>query len=98
MTIKIGHSLTLDNAILKSKDLIIKSLLEYKGQYSRVNENWEGNLCNYQIIAKGQKISGQIKVNSNFVLFDISLPWVLLMFEGKIKKEIESKLFLHFNH
>ncbi|MDB5280249.1 MAG: putative polyhydroxyalkanoic acid system protein gran rgn [Ferruginibacter sp.] len=96
MTIKYNHFLTLDNAILKSKDLIAKSLLEYKGQYSKFTENWQGDLCKYEIIAKGQKIYGQIKVDRNLVLLDISLPWIFLLFESKIKKEIESKLFQHF--
>lgn len=92
MTIKAPHSFSISEAIVKSKTLISKVLLEYKGQYSNFTESWRENVCDYQLRVKGQEISGKIKVDKNLVVVDISLPWTLFILKGKIKSEMESLL------
>ena len=92
MHIKIPHKSSKSAA----KQNIEKALNEGRSQLADKveihEEKWEGDTLNFDFTAQGQRITGTLEISDSDYVLDAKLPFMLRMFEGRIEKEIASRV------
>lgn len=61
------------------------------GQATIEREEWAGDTLHFGFIVQGQSISGTFEVRDSDFELNATLPMMLRMFEGRIKKAIEEQ-------
>ena len=91
MQLKLQHPQTQAAAIVHIK----KSINEHRGEIlakaQNVEERWEDNTLHFGATVQGSRITGTLTVLDREFDIDITLPFMLRMFEGRIKKAIEEQ-------
>jgi hypothetical protein len=85
------HSQSQAEAIAHIKRTLEEHRTEILAKAEDVEERWEGNVLHFAVTTQGQHISGTLTVLDHAFDIDVTLPLMLRMFEGRIKKAIEEQ-------
>ncbi|MFZ2887194.1 MAG: polyhydroxyalkanoic acid system family protein [Minisyncoccia bacterium] len=92
MQLKLPHKQPKSKARQRVKDALEQARPQFKDQVEIHEEKWEGDVLTFSFTAQGQKISGTLTVgDAHFDLY-VKLPFMLRLFEGRIKAEIEKQI------
>src|SRR3954463_11401299 len=91
MQIKLKHNQTRDQAVAHIKKAINEHRADILKNAEDIEERWEDNVLHFAATIQGQHISGTLTVLDHEFGIDVTLPLMLRMFEGRIKKEIEKQ-------
>ncbi len=91
MQLKLKHPQTQDAAVRHIKQAIDQHRTEILKSAQDVEERWEGNVLHFGATIQGSHITGTLTVLDNEFDIDVTLPLMLRMFEGRIKKAIEEQ-------
>lgn len=64
---------------------------EFKEKVKIEEERWEGDKLHFAFTAEGQHISGTLEIKEKEFDIYAKLPFMLRLFEGKIKRAIEEQ-------
>ena len=92
MKLEFNHNLGQSQALSKIKNFAQELLNEHKDLIDEVDQDWKDNICNFLIKAKGQKISGVLKVLDDKIELDGKIPMFLKPFQGQIESMIRNEL------
>jgi putative polyhydroxyalkanoic acid system protein len=91
MQVKIPHQFSQAQA----KERVMRALNEARqkiGEQATIEkEEWQGETLHFSFTAQGQSISGTFEVREGEFELNATLPLMLRMFEGQIKKAIEEQ-------
>lgn len=87
----VPHQLSSDEALGRIKDLLADLRNMYSTQVSDVQEDWQGNLCQFSLKMFVFKIAGSIMVGSNTVEVRGKMPLGTGKYEGKVRSMIEQR-------
>jgi hypothetical protein len=54
-----------------------------------VKQKWRGDTLSFKVTAAGKSCAGEIRVCDRYVQYQVSLPWSVSFFAGRIKRMIE---------
>ena len=91
LNLNIPHDLSQEEALARIKNLLSNLKEEQKDIISEVQENWQGNKCDFSFKAKGFNLSGNMIVNNADVQINSQLPFALSFFKGVISDVISKK-------
>ncbi len=92
MKLEFNHNLGQTQALNKIKNFAQELLSEHKDLIDEVNQDWKDNVCDFLIKAKGQKISGVLKVLENKIELEGKIPMFLKPFQGQIESIIRNEV------
>ncbi len=88
MDILVNHSLGIDEAKKRIKNLADELKKDYGNQIKDYTENWDGNKVNVAFKAMGLKLSGILEIFDNKVTMNGKVPLMAKMYEGEIKRKL----------
>ena len=89
MTIQIEHALAKDEAKRRIEQLIEQYQEEYKDQVQDLIVDWKDDKAHIRLSARGYSSAGNLEVTDNNVLLDFYVPFLLQVFNKKIKSTIQ---------
>jgi hypothetical protein len=89
MTIQIDHTLHKDEAKRRVEQLIEQYQKEYKDQVQDLTVDWKDDKAHIRLSARGYSSAGNLEVTDNTVLLDFYVPFLLQVFNKKIKSTIQ---------
>jgi hypothetical protein len=92
VSIEAPHALDEEEAVRRLKEKTSELKRAYDGQYSDLNEQWDGNAYSFGVKAVGMKVSGTGKVEAQRVLLDVDVPLAAIMFKGMIQSRVREEL------
>jgi putative polyhydroxyalkanoate system protein len=92
MQISLPHKLSKFQATQRVKDALNQARPKFKDQVEIHQEEWNGDTLTFSFTGQGQKISGTLTVEDTKFALDIQLPFMLRLFEGRIKAEVEKQI------
>jgi putative polyhydroxyalkanoate system protein len=90
-SISIPHNLTRDEARRRLQDGIARFRREAGSLVTNLSERWDGDTLDFSLGAMGQTVSGQAFVEDHAVRVEATLPWMLAMLAGPVKRRIEER-------
>lgn len=75
---------------LKEKARLLKDM--FQGQFSDLNEEWNGNTFSFGFKAMKMTISGTGTVEASQVKLDTELPLAAMIFKGMIEARVNEEL------
>lgn len=62
-------------------------------QQAKINkEEWKGDTLNFDVTIQGKEVTGTLEVTDQDYILDAKLPLLWRVFEGRIEKEIKSRV------
>ncbi len=92
MKISYPHNLGLEEALNRVKNFASQLKQEYASDIDEASENWNGNIADFFLKAKGIKINGTVEVLENAVNISAKVPLLLKPFQSEIERLIKSEL------
>ena len=92
LTMTIPHRLPQDEALNRIKQLIAQAKVQYADRISDVQEYWNGYAGAFSVAGSGVSASGNITVNPRDVTIQSTLPFMAMMFKGKIESTVRDVL------
>ncbi len=92
MNITVNHSLDIDEAKDRIKNLAEELKKQYGDQLKDYTEHWHGNTVNVAFRAMGVKLSGVLEVLSDKVTMNGKVPLMFKMFEKEATTKIRETL------
>jgi putative polyhydroxyalkanoate system protein len=93
LSAQIPHQLTRAEAKQRLQDQL-SALRQQGSNIADVRETWTGDTMNFSLLAMGNSINGQMRIDDHFVYVDVAVPWFLSMIAGAVKQQIEQKVSL----
>ena len=91
MNIKFAHMSSRQEAVARVKNALNEARPKLGDKATINEERWDGDMLHFAFTAQGQHISGQLEVRDHEFDINITLPLMLQLFEGQIKKMIEEQ-------
>jgi hypothetical protein len=88
-TASVPHNLTRDEARLRLQDGIARGRRQYGAFLGGLTDRWDGDTMSFVLSAAGQTVSGQLFVEDHAVRLEATLPWMLAMLAGPLKRRLE---------
>jgi hypothetical protein len=88
----IAHSQTEDEALKRIKNELAELKTRFADKISELQEDWNGNTCEFSLSIKGFSGSGTMIVKPTEIEISGDLPFPAILFKSKIKFEIREKL------
>jgi putative polyhydroxyalkanoate system protein len=89
LTATIPHQLTREQARQRLQDRIAAFRRQPGFAFADVAETWSGDRMDFTVQAAGQRIAGFLIVDDRAVHVTVTLPWLLSVLAGSIRKGIE---------
>jgi len=90
--ILVQHQLTEEEAVRRIKNLLTALKTQFADTISDLREDWAGNSCQFSLSVGGLSGSGTMNVKPKEVEIDLNLPFMAMMFKGKIEAVIRERL------
>lgn len=93
-----GFNVEVSNPLGKSAGTTaLKTFLEkvkerYQGQVSNLVGNWSDNVLDFSFTAYGFEIKGKLTVEDSVATVNGELPFVAMMFQGRIEQTIKDEI------
>ncbi len=91
MQLKIPHSFSRHEAVVRIQRLLLEAKPKLADKVTVQEERWEGDILHFAFTAQGQSISGELEVKDKEYELNAKLPLMMRMFEGRIEKMIEEQ-------
>ncbi len=88
-TASIPHNLTRDEAKRRLQDGIARARHQYGAFLGGLTDRWDGDTMSFVLSAAGQTVSGQLFVEDHAVRLEATLPWMLALLAGPLKRRLE---------
>lgn len=88
----IPHQLSQKEALIRIKRMLKKIKDENPDKISEVKEQWTGYTGEFSFTAQSFQFSGRILVEPSEIKLDAELPFVAMMFKGKIEGTIRQQV------
>lgn len=92
INVSVPHQLSQDEALRRIQAYIAKLKVQYADTISDLDENWNGYVGSFSASGMGQTITGNVFVNLSEVSVEVTLPFVAMLFKGKIESGIREHL------
>jgi putative polyhydroxyalkanoate system protein len=90
-TASIPHNLSRDEARRRLQDGIDRARHQHGFFLGGLTDRWDGDTMSFVLSAAGQSVSGQVFVEDHAVRLEATLPWMLAMLAGPLKRRIEQQ-------
>jgi hypothetical protein len=92
LAVAVPHELGQEEATrrLKESSSFLKG--NFSGQFSDLEEEWDGDMVSFAFKAFGIKVRGSLVSEASEVTMNLTLPLMAMMFKGKIEEEIKQHL------
>jgi hypothetical protein len=92
LAVAVPHELEQEEATrrLKESSSFLKG--SFSGQFSDLEEEWDGDTVNFAFKTYGVKVRGSLASEPSQVKMNLTLPLVAMMFKGKIEEQIKQQL------
>jgi len=90
--ILVQHQLPAEEAAGRIKNLLTELKTQFGDKISDLRESWNGNSCQFSLSVQGLAGSGTINVKAKEVEISLNLPFMAMMFKGKIEATIKERL------
>ncbi len=94
MQFNIPHRFSKQEASIRVKKLLQEVGPRLAGKATIDEERWEGDTLHFAFTAEGQHVSGSLMIKDREFDVTVTLPLMLRLFEGKIKRAIEDQVKL----
>lgn len=91
MDLVIPHNLPVNMAIERIKQALAQVKVQYRSQFEKLEDSWNGNVLSFDLIAQGKNIKGTLTVEEKEMKFQGEVPFMMSMMKGKIQKMINEK-------
>ncbi len=92
INISIPHTSTKEEVATKTKNLLSSLKEKYAGMIDSVTEEWNGNVANFNLSAKGFDVSGIMTIKDSSIDIEGKMPMALSFFKGTIEKSITNTI------
>ena len=92
INLEIPHTLTADEAKERLQRFLEAMQEKFQESLSDLEQSWQGDTLSFGFKTYGIKITGNLQVEDDKVVFDGELPFTAMMFKGKIESEIRKQL------
>ncbi len=86
------HALGQEEALRRLKEKFSLAKAKYEGQFSGLQEQWNGSTFSFAFKTVGMKVQGTVTVEAAAVKLDAQLPLAAMIFKGKIRQRIREEL------
>jgi putative polyhydroxyalkanoate system protein len=90
-TVSIPHNLSRDEARQRLQDGLARARREVGSMVTGLTERWDGDTLSFSVSAAGQTVSGQAFVEDHAIRVEATLPWMLAMLAGPLRRQIEHR-------
>ena len=88
----IQHSLPEDEAVRRIKNELAGLKTQFADKISGLQEDWNGNTCEFSLSIKGFSGTGTMNVKPNEIEISGEIPFPIILFKDKIESAIREKL------
>ena len=92
LTVSVPHTRGQAAATERLKGLLVKAKERSLDKVTDLTEEWGENNLKFAFSTFGQKIKGEVAVEEDKVNVDVDLPFMAMMFKGKIEQELKDSL------
>ena len=90
--VSVPHSLGQESALARVRNFAESVERDYADQVSQMQSAWSGNQLNFNFLASGKPISGVLTVEDASVSVTGPLPFIAILFRGRIEQSIRDEL------
>jgi hypothetical protein len=90
--VAVPHRLGQELALARVRNFAESVERDYADQVSQMQSVWNGNQLNFNFLASGKPISGVLTVEDSAVSVTGPLPFVAILFRGRIEQSIRDEL------
>lgn len=91
ITLSVPHKLTQEQAKARIDSGVTQFRSQFAGHVAQIHEQWTGNRMAFRFTVLNQAVNGTVDVESEQVVLNVELPWVLAMFADRIRPQVEDK-------
>src|SRR5436190_24174706 len=88
----VSHGLPQDDALRRVRGEVENLKRQYGDRISNRWDNWDNNTYTFGGLTKGFTVSGVMMVKPFQVEIDADLPWLTMLFKGRIETAIRERL------
>ncbi len=92
LKLSVPHAMGQEAATEKLKSYLEMMLEHSKDKVSNLSQSWTDNVLQAAFTTMGFAVKGTLTVLADSVVVDGTIPFTLLVFKGKIEKEIRDNL------
>jgi putative polyhydroxyalkanoate system protein len=92
LALTLPHSLGKNEATSRLTTLFETVKSKYQGQFSDLEESWEGDRLQFGFKTYGVRIEGAVTVDEERVKLESQIPFAAVMFKGKIESAVRNEL------
>jgi hypothetical protein len=90
--VEVPHALGQETALARVRTFAESVARDYASSVSDMQSAWNGNKLDFSFVTAGKPISGTLTVEDDLVSVTGPLPFVALLFRGKIEQSIRDEL------
>jgi hypothetical protein len=83
------HNLGKAGAVERVKQAVQGAQGQLAEHGASITQEWQGDMLAFTLDAKGQKLSGTLRVTEDSFDLEVKLPLALRLFEGKVQKMLQ---------
>ncbi len=91
LVVLIPHNLGKAEAIRRLQGGMGALHTKFGDKLTKIEDRWEGDRMDFQVVALGQSVSGNLEVMEDSVRVEVQLPWLLAMIADKAKALIQKQ-------
>ena len=91
-TLMTSHALGREEAVRRLKTKIDGLKETYRGQFSDLREEWDGDTLSFGFKAVGMKVAGTMTVEDSQVNVTAKLPLAAIVFKGVVERQVRKEL------
>jgi len=98
LTVSIPHQLGREEARRRIETQLAQLQQQYGSMLTSMDQRWTDDTLDFTAGAHGMSVTGRLIVEEQRVVVEIVLPWLLGMFVGRIRNQIEQQGRLLLEH